>query len=70
MLIECPECKKQISDQAKSCPHCGYPIKGNQDETEQKPNNPHKTDSVSTMIAISFFRAPRDLNKPISFVLW
>ena len=37
MLIECPECKKQISDQAKSCPHCGYPIKGSQDEVEQKP---------------------------------
>ncbi|WP_213664288.1 zinc ribbon domain-containing protein [Stutzerimonas stutzeri] len=22
-LIECPECKKQISDQAKVCPGCG-----------------------------------------------
>lgn len=26
MLIECPECKKQISDKAGCCPHCGYPI--------------------------------------------
>jgi len=25
-LIECPECKKQISDQADSCPGCGYPV--------------------------------------------
>ncbi|QXA08189.1 zinc ribbon domain-containing protein [Acinetobacter pittii] len=25
-LISCPECKKEISDQAKSCPHCGFPI--------------------------------------------
>lgn len=25
-LITCPECKKEISDQAKACPHCGYPI--------------------------------------------
>lgn len=24
MLTECPECKKVISDQATSCPHCGY----------------------------------------------
>jgi hypothetical protein len=26
MLITCPECLKEISDKAKSCPHCGYPI--------------------------------------------
>jgi hypothetical protein len=25
-LIECPECKREISDKADSCPHCGYPI--------------------------------------------
>jgi len=25
-LINCPECGKQISDQAKNCPDCGYPI--------------------------------------------
>lgn len=25
-LIECPECKKQISDKAKQCIHCGYPL--------------------------------------------
>jgi len=24
-LIECPDCKKQISDQAPACPHCGRP---------------------------------------------
>jgi hypothetical protein len=26
MLIQCPECKQQISDQAESCPKCGRPI--------------------------------------------
>lgn len=26
-LIECPECKKSISDQAKLCVGCGFPIK-------------------------------------------
>ena len=25
-LIKCPECSKQVSDQAKSCPSCGCPI--------------------------------------------
>ncbi len=26
-LINCSECKREISDKAKSCPHCGCPIK-------------------------------------------
>lgn len=26
-LITCPECGKQISDQAEACPNCGYPLK-------------------------------------------
>lgn len=25
-LIECPECKNQVSDKADACPKCGYPI--------------------------------------------
>ena len=25
-LIKCPECGNDISDQAASCPRCGYPI--------------------------------------------
>lgn len=28
-LIQCPECGKEISSFAKSCPNCGYPIDGN-----------------------------------------
>jgi len=28
-LISCPECKKEISDKALSCPSCGYPLKTN-----------------------------------------
>lgn len=26
MLINCPECQKQISDKAAACPHCGNPM--------------------------------------------
>ncbi len=26
-LIDCPECGKQVSDQAVACPHCGMPLK-------------------------------------------
>lgn len=25
-LIVCPECQKEVSDQAAACPACGYPI--------------------------------------------
>lgn len=25
-LIYCPECKKQISNKAATCPNCGYPL--------------------------------------------
>lgn len=25
-LIECPECNKQVSETAKTCPHCGYKL--------------------------------------------
>ncbi|WP_286909290.1 zinc-ribbon domain-containing protein [Clostridium sp. UBA1652] len=26
MIISCPECNKDISDKAVSCPNCGYPL--------------------------------------------
>ncbi|WP_372369287.1 hypothetical protein [Candidatus Uabimicrobium sp. HlEnr_7] len=29
-LINCDECKAQISSHADACPHCGYPMKKNQ----------------------------------------
>ncbi len=29
MLIICPECNKSVSDKAKTCPNCGYPIEEN-----------------------------------------
>lgn len=35
-LINCPACKKEISNKAASCPHCGHPI--NESETSIKIN--------------------------------
>ncbi len=26
-LINCPECSREVSDQAAACPHCGYPLR-------------------------------------------
>ena len=28
MLQTCPECKKSVSDEAVTCPHCGYRLLG------------------------------------------
>ena len=34
-LIKCPECGKEISDKAKACIHCGYPLEELKDKTEE-----------------------------------
>ena len=33
-LTNCPECGKEVSDQADQCPHCGYPLKKKQLEEQ------------------------------------
>lgn len=38
-LIKCPECGKEISDKAKSCPHCGYELERNKQRDEIKSND-------------------------------
>lgn len=38
MLITCPECELKISDKALACPHCGYPIKGENKPRIRKTN--------------------------------
>lgn len=38
-LIKCPECGKQISDKAKTCIGCGYPIKEHLEELKEKEEN-------------------------------
>lgn len=56
-LINCPECKKEISDKVKACPFCGYPfefssnIKQNMQQVEtssdnKKPKYPEKTKEI------------------------
>lgn len=36
-LIKCPECKKEVSDSAESCPHCGYGIKPKPEVKKEEP---------------------------------
>ncbi len=35
-IINCPECGKEISDQAAACPSCGTPINGGQNNADSK----------------------------------
>ena len=51
MLIDCPECQKSVSNEALTCPHCGYQLLGRENLVRcQKCNadvipktNPHGT---------------------------
>ena len=53
-LIKCKECGKEISDQAKTCPHCGYEnIKGVEKKVKSK-SNYLKTGSIVSLISCSF----------------
>ena len=39
-LIKCPECNREISDKAESCPHCGYPITRLKNNNGKQPKTP------------------------------
>lgn len=34
-LINCPECSKEISDQVRACPHCGFPLDRTESDTQK-----------------------------------
>lgn len=54
-LINCPECNKQISDKAKACPNCGFPI-----EEINKPNE----------VLLQFPELPSDLSTGRPLTNW
>lgn len=39
-LINCPECKTSVSDQARACPSCGYPIASKENNDTAATNAP------------------------------
>lgn len=46
-LINCPECGREISEMAKSCPHCGCPIQKPTEnkESSSKPKKTHNSEN-------------------------
>ena len=52
-LIKCPECGKQMSDMASSCPHCGYTKNINQNSSKKsKPKNSKSKFSIKYLVII------------------
>lgn len=55
-LVNCPECQREVSDQAAACPHCGHPMAGHQtnqtqkDPAKPKVNSRFKTGSIVGLI--------------------
>ena len=47
-LINCPECSKEISDSAKACPHCGYPlIETEKEEDKSTPISENENNQIA-----------------------
>ncbi len=45
-LIRCPECGREISDKAVSCPGCGYPLAEQPDDTARRLEEAREKDLV------------------------
>ena len=49
-LINCPECNKQVSDKAETCPHCGFRLK------EKEPEKPNLYSRTASRIVLAEYR--------------
>lgn len=56
-LLNCPECGKEISDKAESCPNCGYPINEciNYDVYEAVESEIEMKESVCSILSLIFY---------------
>ena len=67
-LIKCPECNNQISDQADSCPKCGYELKKKETENKEERKSFIKKGNLKYLIivlviavgAFLFFQQPNN----------
>lgn len=51
-LIKCPECGKQVSDAAKSCPGCGCPIAASNSYRSTTSNKPNYKPMIGAAVII------------------
>ncbi len=71
-LIECPECNKQISETASSCPQCGYSFSKGETESILKESKKYKIAGyfVSAIILIFLFKLCTGGDKSKVVVPW
>ena len=75
-LIRCPECAQSVSDQARTCPSCGYPLRDGVERGQSynhPPAIPTKSRSIAILLAIflgGFGIHKFYLNKPGQGVLY
>jgi hypothetical protein len=53
-IIQCPECKKNISDQAVACPDCAFPIKAKATVFTKNAINENRKSSIFRIIIVLF----------------
>ena len=69
-LISCPECDKQVSDRAVSCPNCGVGIAlPHYHEQSQQPYQPPYQPPVYNYTTQSML-PPSEIKKPIYYRVW
>lgn len=57
-LIECPECSRKVSDKAKACPDCAYPITQTWEEENEEENDEVQTiEKTSKALKIKIVQA-------------
>ena len=55
-MIPCPECKKEISDQAEACPSCGRPRDKSQAEKDKAGQSTRRViAAVVVLLIVGFF---------------
>lgn len=64
-LINCPECNKEISDKAYSCPNCGYPIAASQKQEFLKEIESTKREATAEVLCNEQTEKPKKHRKHI-----
>ena len=58
-LIKCPDCGNEVSDKAKACIHCGYPIEDMQ---------PQKVEMYEEARKKLYSELSKRMNIPLSYI--
>lgn len=53
-LINCPECKKKVSDTAEHCPNCGFAVKAYVEKKKSQQISSKEINESSSLIGIIF----------------